>query len=256
MKPAILLLFLAALLATETQDVRAQEPEQIPDPRTPLMRAAEAGHLDDVRSLLKAGVNVNEKLPTIGLTALMLAAGGRHLEVVKVLLDAGADPNAAGGVAHGGFYTPLTMAMDQRNKNRLELIDTLIGAGAKLNPASWFPESPLFAAVNDNDIEMMNALLKRGSDVNWENDVGTTALVTAITMGEPNVAVVRLLLNAGADPNKPRLWIGDDCVSIRQSLEEGLKISRDKVREEILRLVIQAGGRKYSAKSNGKPCKP
>ena len=251
----MLLLFLTALLITDPQYVQAQKAEQTPDKYlTPLMHAAAAGRLDDVRNLLKARANVNETLDGIGLTALMLAAGRGHLEVVKVLLDAGADPNAAGGVAHAGFWTPLTMAMDKRNKNRLELVDTLIAGGAKLNPARWFPESPLFAAVKDNDIELMKALLKRGSDVNWENEIGNTALVTAINLGEPSVDVVRLLLNAGADPNKPKLWIGEDCVSIRQSLDEGLKMSRDKVREEILRLVIQAGGRKYSEKWNGKPC--
>ena len=45
-----------------------QTPE---DPRTALMRAAEAGRLEDVRNLLKAGAKVNESVPGIGLTALM-----------------------------------------------------------------------------------------------------------------------------------------------------------------------------------------
>ena len=228
-------------------------PQTLDDPRTALMRAAEAGRLEEVRNLLKAGANVNESLPGIGLTALMIAAGRGELEMVKVLLAAGANPNAAGGVAHGGFWTVLTFAMNAKNKNRLELVDTLIAAGAKLNPEPWFPVSPLQATVIGNDIEMIEALLERGSDVNWENDIGTTALVTAITMGEPNVEVVRLLLNAGADPNKPRLWVGDNCVSLLTFLGENP--GTDKVRSEIRRLVLQAGGKNFSVNSNGKPCK-
>jgi uncharacterized protein len=230
-------------------------PQTPDDPRTALMRAAEAGRLEDVRKLLKAGANVNESLPGIGLTALMIAAGRGDLEMVKVLLAAGANPNAAGGVAHGGFWTVLSFAMSAKNKNRLELVDTLIAAGAKLNPEPWFPVSPLQATVIGNDIEMIKTLLERGSDVNWENDIGTTALVTAITTSEPNVEVVRLLLNAGANPNKPRLWEGDDCVSLLTSLGGASAISRDKVRTEIRRLLVQAGAKKFSVNSRGKPCK-
>jgi ankyrin repeat protein len=154
-------------------------------------------------------------------------AGRGHLEIVKVLLKAGTDPNAAGGVAHVGFFTPLTIAMNRRNKNRLQVIDTLIAGGARLNPPAWFPQSPLEVAVIGNDIEMMRALLKRGSDVNWEDQLGNTALATAVTIGEPNVDVVRLLLKPGPDPNKPKLWAGDDCVSILQFLDEQQKIAPD-----------------------------
>ena len=131
------------------------------------MRAAEAGRLEEVRNLLKAGADVNEEIPGIGVTALMIAAARGDLEMVKVLLAAGANPNAAGGVAHGGFWSVLTVAMRPQNKNKLELIDALIAAGAKLNPPPGFPESPLQAAVKLNDIEMLKALLQRGSDVNW-----------------------------------------------------------------------------------------
>jgi len=219
------------------------------------MRAAEAGHLEEVRNLLKAGADVNEAIPGIGVTALMIAAGRGDLEMVKVLLAAGANPNAAGGVAHGGFWSVLTFAMNPQNKDRLELIDTLIAAGAKLNPPPGFPESPLQAAAKANDIEMLKALLQRGSDANWENEIGTTALVTAITMAEPNVEVVRLLLNAGANPNRPRLWVGDDCVSLLTSLGYSSGISKDKVTAEIRRLLVRAGAKNFSVNSHGKPCK-
>jgi ankyrin repeat protein len=220
------------------------------------MRAAAAGRLDEVRGLVKAGADVNEKAESLGFTALVLAAGAGHLEVVKVLLEGGADPNAAGGAAHVGFFSVLTAAMARRNENRLELIDTLIAAGAKVNPPKWFPESPLDWAVRERDLEMLRALLKRGADANWENEIGSTPLVTAVTAAEPDVELVRSLLAAGASPNKPRLWVGDDCVSILEYLDGWLEASRDEGREEIGRLLVQSGARKYRAKSNGTPCKP
>ena len=225
MKQVVVLLFLTAIVSSDTVRPRTTlattKPNQISqDDVPPLMRAAAIGNVDEVRRLLDAGADVNEQLEGVGITALMLAARRGYLEIVKVLLKAGADPNAVGGITHVGFYTPLIMAMNRENKNRLEVIDALIAAGARLNPPAPFPESPLDNAVNKNDIEMIRALLQRGSDVNWEDGSGNTALATAATKAEPNLDVVRLLLAAGADPNKPRLWSGDDCVSILRLLDD------------------------------------
>ena len=254
MKTAVLLLCFAILGVSQAHAQGAQDAPISDDGLTPLMRASGTGQLEEVRSLLKAGADVNAKLDSLGLTALMMAAGAGHLEVVKVLLEAGADPNAAGGVAHVGFFTPLSMAMNPRNKNRLDLIDTLLASGAQLNPPRWFPESALFAAVIHHDLEMIQALLNRGSDVNWENSIGSTALVRAVAMADANIEVVRLLLNAGANPNKPRLWVGDECVSILKFLDPWPRMPRDKVKEEIRRLIIQAGGKRFVTKYRGKPC--
>jgi uncharacterized protein len=261
-----LLLLLTAVASGQTQ--RRREPPQrelfpaqfLP----PLMRAAQAGRLDKVRVLVKGGADVNEKFDDLGgITALMVAAGAGHIEVVKELLAAGADPNASAGIAHVGFFTPLVMAMNRRtDKNRLKLIDTLIAGGAQLNPPIWFHESPLCTALHMSDMELVKALIERGSDVNWENQFGTTPLHAAVTDGNAEVAFVRLLLDAGTDPNKPRLWTGDDCVSILEFLDDQLKMSRemklprDSVREEMRRLIIQRGGKKFrTSNSQGKPCK-
>ena len=224
---------------------------------TPLMLAAGSGRLDEVRSLLKAGAEVNRKGP-LGFTALTLATGAGHLEVVKVLLGAGADPNAAGGMSHPRIIiTVLTAAMSRRNKNRMEVVDALIAAGARVNPPPSFPESPLDFAVRERDSEMVRALLARGADVNWENPNGATPLVTAFADADGvDLRVIRLLLEAGADPNKPRLRAGDDCVSLLVSLEGRLEASRGKGREEARRLLKRHGAKKYRVKSHGKPCKP
>jgi len=259
---AVLLLF-ATVASGQSQRRRTTPDKPFPaEYLTPLMSAAQAGRLDKVRVLLKGGVDVNEKLDALGgMTALMLAAAAGHLEVVKELLKAGANPNALAGIAHVGFFTPLVMAMNGVNKNRFDLIDTLIAGGAQLNPPVWFHESPLCTALHLNDVELVKALLKRGSDVNWENEIGTTPLGAAVTDGNASVTLVRLLLEAGADPNKPRLWVGDDCVSILQFLDDNLRMSRennmprDKVRGEISGLIVQHGGKKFSGKSNGGPCK-
>ena len=54
--------------------------------RTPLMMAAEYGHLDVVKLLIDNGANIN-KTDVRGRTPLMMAASYGHLDVVKLLLD-------------------------------------------------------------------------------------------------------------------------------------------------------------------------
>ena len=210
---------------------------------SPLMRAAAEGRLKTVRRLLKSGVDANEA-NAIGLTALMLAARSGRLGIVKALLAAGANPNAVGGVAHGGIFSVLTLAMNKRNKNWLEVVDTLIAAGAKVNPPPDYPSAPINYAIEQRDLVMLKALLSRGADVNWKNSNGHTPLVTAITSAEPDVRIVRALLDAGADPNLPRLIVGDSNVSLLAFLDGWLESSRDADREEIVRLLKKAGARR------------
>jgi ankyrin repeat protein len=205
--------------------------------------------------LLRGGAAVDEK-NALGMTALMLAAGAGHVDVVKALLAAGADPNASVGIAHVGAWSVLTMAMNPLNRNWLEVIDTLIAAGGKVNPPSSVAISPLAYAVEQCDTGMIKALLARGADVNWGNEISHMPLVSAVTEGEPDVEVTRLLLEAGADPNKPRLSVGDECVSILAYLDGWLEGSTDKDREEIRRLLERSGARRHRAKSNGMPCHP
>ena len=263
---AITLFFLAVVVLCSVSCAAAQQ--QRPEPAVtqeqlsdeslpPLMRAAGRGGVDEVRRLLKAGANVNERAD-LGFTALTVAAGGDHLEIVKILLAAGADPNALAGMTHPRMImTPLIAAMSPRNKRRLEIMDTLIAAGAKVNPPPSFGESPLMNAVTQHDLEMIKALLDRGADVNWANEIGHSALVSVLTDSNgPDLKVLRLLLRSGADANKPRLWAGNDCVSLLEYLNGWLRYSKtkDQARLEARRLLIQHGAKKYTTRARVTGC--
>jgi ankyrin repeat protein len=155
--------------------------------RSALMRASVTGEIQTVRALLRRGVAVNQK-NAIGMTPLMLAAGGGHIEVIKALLAAGADPNAAGGIAHGPIFSVMTMGMTSSNKRRMEVMDALIAAGGKVNPRRDSPIAPLVYAIESCDVDMIQALLERGADVNWNRGA---PLVAAVTSPQPEGARVK-----------------------------------------------------------------
>lgn len=214
--------------------------------RTALMNASAQGRIQTVRALLKRGVAVNKK-DAIGATALMLAAEAGHVEVVKVLLAARADPNAAGGIAHGPIFSVITMAMNSSNKNRMDVIDTLIAGGARMNPAGGSPVAPLVYAIEGCDVVMITSLLKRGADVNWN---GGDPLVAAVTNAYPEVEIVKILLAAGANPNLPRVNVGGDEITLLEMLEQEVKLSlddtlekRDGNRVQIMQLLKKAGAK-------------
>jgi len=79
--------------------------------RTPLMCAVERGSVEVVRELLDAGADVNAKEDArLSNTALRIATGEGTLEMVKVLVLAGADPMIPGRL----MLTALDRARERR----------------------------------------------------------------------------------------------------------------------------------------------
>lgn len=165
-----------------------------------LMIAAENGELNRVRAILEQGADVNARAKS-GHTALILAAAAGHLNVVKVLLNAGADANTRLYSFHSGEYLALMAAMDRCNKDWLKILDAMIASGGEVNPKEAFSRSPLMYAITRYDPVMVKALIARGADVNLKNGVGTTPLMTAIISRGPRLEMVKVLMEAGADPN-------------------------------------------------------
>jgi ankyrin repeat protein len=167
-----------------------------------------------------------------GMSPLLYAARDGRMQSLRILLDAGADINQAD--ANG--TTPLVTAIAN---NHPEAALLLIDRGADVRAADWYGRTALWAAVEARNMDVDNAtfvnsvdrapflpliraLVQEGADVNarvtetppirrhmlpitgslaWVDFTGQTPFVAAALAAD--LDVMRLLLEAGADPRIP-----------------------------------------------------
>ncbi|MGP0076676.1 MAG: ankyrin repeat domain-containing protein [Bryobacteraceae bacterium] len=165
-----------------------------------------------------------------GMTPLLYAARDGRTEIARMLITAGAkvDTPDANKIA------PLLMTI---TNNQPDAADLLIENGADINTSDFWGRTPLWAAVEMRDIEysrngehnvdrdrmlqLIRTLLDRGAnpnartaevpptrryllglgDLSWVDFTGQTPFLRAALSGD--LAVMKLLLEKGADPNTP-----------------------------------------------------
>jgi ankyrin repeat protein len=98
----------------------------------------------------------------------------------------------------------------------LQIVDSLIAAGAEVNPTGGFSRFPLAHAVEKRSTTMVDALLARGADVNFKNPTGITALILAALSLSP--AMVKYLISKGADA-KAQTREGETALSLINSFK-------------------------------------
>lgn len=141
---------------------------------TPLLFAVQAGDLESVQLLLKAGAGPSEAAAD-GNTALVVATHSGYPAIAALLLKSGAKPNEA-----GAGYTALHAAVLRRD---VETIRNLLASGADPNvkllkgtpvrrwtsiwalPATLMGASPLLVAANYLETDVMRMLVEGGAGV-------------------------------------------------------------------------------------------
>jgi cytohesin len=206
------------------------DPGARPHWATPLMVAAgsaDGATVETVRFLLELGASVAPSASNMNaLTFACLGLGwnyppGGDAARVLALLEAGADPNEAGAA--------LAFAARSGDPERLGL---MLAAGADLDHPAMKYLRPIHAAAAGRSGECVQLLLDAGADPEERSAVmGHTALADA-----GSVAVVRVLLAAGADPHAS-LRHG---ASIAREIAERREMSIAE-RGDALRLLQDAG---------------
>uniref|UniRef100_A0A0A9WC50 Ankyrin repeat and KH domain-containing protein 1 n=1 Tax=Lygus hesperus TaxID=30085 RepID=A0A0A9WC50_LYGHE len=153
---------------------------------TPLMEAAQEGHLDLVRYLLEANADVNAQTQT-GDTALTYACENGHTEVAKLLLQYGADLEHE---SEGG-RTPLMKAC---RAGHLCTVKFLLSQNANVNKQTTNNDhTPLSLAAAGGHIAVVELLLAHSANPFHKLKDNSTMLIEAAKGGHTNV--VQLLLD-------------------------------------------------------------
>jgi hypothetical protein len=163
-----------------------------------LLVAARDGNLDRIRELLAGGADINERSGIQTRTALISATSYGHQEAVVYLLANSADPN----ITDIQGYGPLQVAACEGFG---KIIDVLVAGGARVDmPVMANGGTALMAAIWNNKLEAVSALIRAGADVEHENKSGMRALHIASRLGKAEA--VRILLEHGADVNARYAW--------------------------------------------------
>ena len=126
--------------------------------------------LEEVRTLLEAGVNVDSRDAT-GRTALMAAAKHRRTEVAEVLLDHGADP----ALVDSRGWTALTVASTERSGS--DMVRTLLARGAFIDHRDADSLTPMMRAAGMSNWEVIATLTEARARLDLRDDAGGTAAV-------------------------------------------------------------------------------
>lgn len=176
--------------------------------RTALLVAAMSDpSAEVVKLLVEKGADL-KAVDFLKTTPLRAAALGNDTETIRMLIEAGVDVNAADlpGIS------PLMMAAGWNGNTRAVQMLLAKGANAKAvsrpvmglpvrNGASEFGSlTALIMSAPFGPPEMIGNLLDAGSDVNARDVRGMTPLMLAVAADHQDPAVIKMLLEHGADP--------------------------------------------------------
>jgi len=186
-------------------EVVSKDPEIFSDCEvTILMKAIEEGNLEVVKSLCKAGANVNRVAKGTDQTPLICfeEESKNSTEIAKVLIEYGADVNyirpfdLEDDTFNYLFSSPLMNAIDSGNYERVKL---LINSGAEVNACLVENGYCAISSLNPEHkdyLEILKLLIEKNANVNADN---SCALKMAIEIG--NIKAIKLLLESGAKPD-------------------------------------------------------
>ncbi|MBL3529140.1 MAG: ankyrin repeat domain-containing protein [gamma proteobacterium endosymbiont of Lamellibrachia anaximandri] len=178
---------------------------------TDIHEAAKSGALDEVKTFIAKGENINAR-DDRDLTPLYHAAHAGHKEICRFLIDQGANVNAA----PEPFYTPLYAALNKRNKDGKEIFKLLVERGAdfKMVVGGYtLLHNAALGCHDESQLRIAEFLISKGADIDVRGYQDKTPLhmVGCKEIGE-------LLISKGADVNARdnRGW-----TPLRYALEKG-----------------------------------
>lgn len=152
----------------------------------------------ELKKRIKKGEDVNFQ-DEDGLTALLNASYYGFLESVKILLDAGADVSIKG---NDGTSAVIMLAYRKRKSSDDDkILDLLISKGSDIDSQDNDGSTALSFAVASDDKNLVKILLSRGASVDVKDNDGQTAIWNICQSNKHGIEILDMLLLKGADIN-------------------------------------------------------
>lgn len=164
------------------------------DPDAALLRAAERGDADAVAVALRAGADI-EARDARRRTALLLASTFDRVAVAELLVAMGADPDAL----DDRHDTPWLVT---GVTGSVAMLEALLPAHPDLAIRNRYGGLSPIPAGERGHVDYIRRVVRTDVDIDHVNDLGWTAMLEAIILGDGGddyVEIVRILLAAGAD---------------------------------------------------------
>jgi hypothetical protein len=164
--------------------------------RAQLLRSARRGSPDGVAIALRAEAPL-EVRDHNRRTPLLLAAIHDHIDVARLLVPLGANPDVQD-------YRDDSAWLVTGVTGSVPMLETLLLAHPDLALENRFGGTSLIPASERGHVRYVRRVVRSDIDVNHVNDLGWTALLEAVILGDGTrryQQIVRTLLRAGADPS-------------------------------------------------------
>lgn len=167
-----------------------------------LLKAVMEGDYKIVERYIKQGGNINVdynkfdsyiETKWIGLDLLTIAIVRKHRDIFHLLVKAGIDINKKSNQGN----TPIMTAVDNGD---IQFVKYLIDAGADLNKVNDEGITALMIACMYGYNKIAELLITSGADINFQMRESGISIIDVAILKE-NIEMVRLLLEAGINPN-------------------------------------------------------
>ena len=179
-----------------------------------LVAAIEQADADAAALALRAGASLEHR-DAQGRTPLLQAVTLDRVAVIRLLVSLGADTNAV----DDRLDTPWLVTGVTGSVAALE---ALLPGRPDLTIRNRFGGVSLIPAAERGHVEYVRRVVRTGINVNHVNDLGWSALLEAVILGDGSERyqqVVRILVEAGADPN---LGDADGVRPLQHARDRGL----------------------------------
>lgn len=159
--------------------------------------AFEIGDISLIKKLLNKGANINT-INYEGSSALTLALKNNRRDLAKFLIEKGINVNLielTRGYADEVFSKSAFIIATEQND--IEMMELLLKKGAKISYQKGCDESPLMVASEKNNLDAVLFLIEKGANVNERVGEYQTPLINAACYDA--VAAIKILIEKGAD---------------------------------------------------------